>query len=104
MVGGMPKIRTAMIEGPYNVTGVSASPSRDRISVCRPASAAEETACATRILTNLTRRAYRRPVTAADVQAPLDFYVTQVQNMRHIVLDKVPNQRDPEEADCRRTW
>ena len=37
-VGGMPKIRTAMIEGPYNVTGVSASPSRDRIFVChRPA-------------------------------------------------------------------
>jgi hypothetical protein len=74
MVGGMPKIRTALIEGPYNVTGVSASPSRDRIFVCKPASAAEETACATRILTNLTRRAYRRPVTAADVQAPLDFY------------------------------
>jgi hypothetical protein len=74
MVAGMPKIRTALIEGPYNVTGVSASPSRDRIFVCRPASAAEESTCATRILTNLTRRAYRRPVTAADVQAPLDFY------------------------------
>ncbi len=102
MVGGMPKIRTALIEGPYNVTGVSASPSRDRIFVCRPAlvkeawgdrpavngapkatyrsdpaggpDAKEETACATRILTNLTRRAYRRPVTAADVQAPFDFY------------------------------
>jgi len=74
MVGGMPKIRTALIEGPYKVTGVSASPSRDRIFVCRPATVAEETACATRILTNLTRRAYRRPVTAADVQAPLDFY------------------------------
>ena len=74
MVGGLPKIRTALIEGPYNVTGVSASPSRDRIFMCRPASAAEETACATRILTSLTRRAYRRPVTAADVQVPLDFY------------------------------
>ena len=64
MVGGVPKIRTATIEGPYNVTGVSASPSRDRIFVCRPtpyASAGEETACATRILTSLTRRAYRRP-------------------------------------------
>src|SRR5437867_5386109 len=41
MVGGLPKIRTATIEGPYNVTGVSATPSRDRIFVCRPASAAE---------------------------------------------------------------
>jgi cytochrome c5 len=74
MVGGMPKLRTAMIEGPYNVTGVSASPSRDRIFVCRPATVAEEASCATRILTNLTRRAYRRPVTADDVQAALDFY------------------------------
>jgi len=74
MVGGLPKIRTALIEGPYNVTGVSASPSRDRIFVCRPAAAAEETACATRILTNLTRRAYRRAVTAEDVKAPMDFY------------------------------
>jgi hypothetical protein len=74
MVGGLPKIRTALIEGPYNVTGVSASPSRDRIFVCRPAAAAEDTACATRILTTLARRAYRRPVTAEDVQAPMEFY------------------------------
>ena len=43
MVGGFPRIRTAMIEGPYNVTGVSATPSRDRIFVCRPASSTEET-------------------------------------------------------------
>src|SRR5207253_2729074 len=77
MVGGMPKIRTAMIEGPYNVTGVSATPSRDRIFVCRPnsaAAAAEEESCAERIFTNLTRRAYRRPPAGEDVQAPLAFY------------------------------
>ena len=80
MVGGMPKIRTAMIEGPYNVTGVSATPSRDRIFVCRPASAAEEASCAERIFTNLTRRAYRRPVTGDDVQAPLAFYRQARQN------------------------
>jgi mono/diheme cytochrome c family protein len=108
MVGGMPKIRTAMIEGPYNVTGVSATPSRDRIFVCRPASAAkawgdrpevkrspkatyrsdpdggpdakEEASCATRIFTNLTRRAYRQPVTGDDVQAPLAFYRQARQN------------------------
>jgi mono/diheme cytochrome c family protein len=80
MVGGMPKIRTATIEGPYNVTGVSASPSRDRIFLCRPASASEETACATRILTNLAHRAYRRPVNADDVQAPMTFYKQARQN------------------------
>src|SRR5262252_10006925 len=80
MVGGIPKIRTALIEGPYNVTGVSASPSRDRIFVCRPVSVAEEAACAERIFTNLTRRAYRRPVNAGDVQAPMDFYRQARQN------------------------
>src|SRR5499427_5375588 len=74
MVGGLPKIRTASIEGPYNVTGVSASPSRDRIFVCRPALASEELSCATRILTNMTRRAYRRAVTSTDVEAPMAFY------------------------------
>jgi hypothetical protein len=83
MVAGLPKIRTALIEGPYKVTGVSPSPSRDRVFVCRPAAdatATEETSCATRIFTSLTRRAYRRPVTASDVQAPLDFYKQARQN------------------------
>ena len=74
MVGGMPKIRTAMIEGPYNVTGVSATASRDRVLVCKPSSTSEESACAERIFTNLTRRAYRRSVTSADVEAPMAFY------------------------------
>ncbi|HEY2383778.1 MAG TPA: DUF1592 domain-containing protein [Terriglobia bacterium] len=82
MVAGIPKIRTALIEGPYNVTGVSASPSRDRIFICKPVSAdaKDQAACAERILTNLARRAYRRPVTADDVQAPLDFYRQARQN------------------------
>src|SRR6185503_19879510 len=58
----------------------SASPSRDRIFTCRPVSATEELPSATRILTNLRRRAYRRPATAADVQAPLEFYKQARQN------------------------
>jgi hypothetical protein len=35
---------------------------------------ANEDGCAERILTNLARRAYRRPVTVADVEAPIEFY------------------------------
>jgi hypothetical protein len=42
--------------------------------------AADEAACAERIFTNLTRHAYRRPVTAADLQAPMDFYRQARQN------------------------
>ena len=85
MIGGLPKLRTVGIEGPYKVTGVSTTPSRERIFVCRPASAkgfgaagpasaAEEPACAEKIFMNLARRAYRRPATAEDIEAPIAFY------------------------------
>jgi len=73
-VGGMPKLRTVSIDGPYNVRGVSEDPSRRRLFVCHPNTNLDEPACAAKILTNLERRAFRRPVTAADVEAPLSFY------------------------------
>ena len=50
------------------------SPSRSRLLVCSPATAAEETPCARKILTTLARRAYRRPVTDEDLQIPLTLY------------------------------
>jgi hypothetical protein len=80
MIGGMPKLRTVNVEGPYNVKGVSNTPSRERVFICRPASAAEEPACAQKILTNLARRAYRRPVTTADVEPPMSFYKQSREN------------------------
>ena len=72
--GGTPRLRAAVIAGPFDATGVSDTPTRDRIFVCRPATVAEEPACAERILSTLARRAYRRPVTAVDLEAPLTFY------------------------------
>jgi len=42
--------------------------------ICKPAGTREEPACATRIFTTLARRAYRRPVTAADLKAPMKFF------------------------------
>jgi mono/diheme cytochrome c family protein len=80
LAGGLPRLRIVSVTGPFNVKGVSNTPSRERIFVCKPASAAEESACADRILTTLARRAYRRPVTAADVAAPLAFYTQTRQN------------------------
>jgi len=74
MVTGQPRLRNLFVEGPYNVTGISDTPSRDRILVCSPAAAADEAACAEEIVENLTRRAFRRPVTADDFEAPLAFY------------------------------
>ena len=74
MVAGLPRLRTVSIDGPYNVKGVSEDPSRQRLFVCHPASTAAETSCADKILTTFARRAYRRPVTPSDVEAPLSFY------------------------------
>jgi hypothetical protein len=71
---GMPRLEDGVIEGPYNVTGVSETPTRERIFVCRPGSAADEPACAEQILSSLARRAFRRPVNADDIQASLAFY------------------------------
>ncbi|MDO8795865.1 MAG: DUF1592 domain-containing protein [Vicinamibacterales bacterium] len=60
--------------GPVTVSGPGNSPSRRKIFVCRPATAVEEAPCARRILSQLARRAYRRPVSAAEVNTLMGFY------------------------------
>ena len=62
------------ISGPFEVRGRGDTPSRQQIFQCYPAAPSEEPACARTILSTLTRRAYRRPVTAADLEGPLRFY------------------------------
>jgi hypothetical protein len=61
------------IVGPYNPKGVSKTSSRALIFVCDP-KAAEELSCARQITENLARRAFRRPVTADDVNRLMPFY------------------------------
>ena len=75
------------IEGPFKASGPGDTPSRRRIFVCRPEERSEvrlkpdttsdttgERACATKILSTLARRAYRRPVTDADLGTLLTFF------------------------------
>jgi cytochrome c5 len=71
---GWPHLQTFSITGPFNATGPGDTPSRRRIFVCRPANAAAEPACAREILSTLARRAYRQPVSAADLARILSFY------------------------------
>jgi hypothetical protein len=71
-----PHIGTIRIEGPYNAKAPTDSPSRRRIFICTPATAAQETPCARQILTNLATRAFRKPATAADVNLLMSFYET----------------------------
>jgi len=69
-----PAVYQISINGPYDSTGPGDTPSRRRIFVCRPAKPSDEEACAERILTTIMRRAYRRPVTGADLEPPMRFY------------------------------
>jgi hypothetical protein len=71
---GMPRLEMGIVAGPYNASGVSDTPSRERIFTCRPASADEEPACAEAILSTLARRAFRRPVNADDIASAMAFY------------------------------
>ena len=64
------------VEGPFEATPTGDSPSRRRILVCGPSGPDDEIPCATRILAKLARRAYRRPVTDADLQPLLKFFKT----------------------------
>ena len=56
-----------LVGGPYEATGPGDPESRRYLFVCRPAAGEPEAPCARRILTTLARRAYRRPVTDADI-------------------------------------
>jgi hypothetical protein len=69
-----PAIYAVSIVGPYAATGPGDTPSRRRIFVARPANQNQEEGSARRILSALMRRAYRRPVTDADLRGPLALY------------------------------
>ena len=74
VLGGTPDVRQLVIGGPYGVTGRGTTASRSKIFICDPKTVKEEPACAKTILTALARRAFRRPVTSADIQPLLAFY------------------------------
>jgi mono/diheme cytochrome c family protein len=89
-----PRVQIALysvsIAGPFEPGTITETPSRRRLFICRPdtpspraripnpesrvpVSAAED-ACAKRIVSTVARRAFRRAVTDADIEAPLRFY------------------------------
>jgi mono/diheme cytochrome c family protein len=71
-----PAISQVSVTGPYAASGALDTPSRRRLFVCRPAGQdkEQEEKCSREILTTLLRRAYRRPVTKAEVDEPMAFY------------------------------
>ena len=79
---GNPAVDTVQVGGPYNPTGAGDTPSRRRIFTCRPGGALPEAACARQILGTVARRAFRRPVTAADVDRLMTAFETGRRNGR----------------------
>jgi mono/diheme cytochrome c family protein len=85
-----PAVYSISIAGPFDAAGSADTPSRRRLFVCRPPTAANpapadpgqagagrrsaEDACARTIVSTLARHAYRRAVTPSDLEAPLEFY------------------------------
>jgi hypothetical protein len=58
------------VMGPFNSPGVSDTPSRRKIFICKT----EDRTCARRIAGNLARAAYRRPVTDADLDSLMPYF------------------------------
>jgi len=70
-------VDTVTVSGPFNAaaarTGAD-TPSLRKVLLCRPRTTVQEEPCARRILSSLASQAYRRPVTAKEVQALMAFY------------------------------
>lgn len=69
-----PAVYEVSIVGPYKAGGPGDTPNRRRIFTSRPTGPDDEEACAKRILSNLARQAYRRPVDDEDLKGLLEFY------------------------------
>src|SRR5476649_1427834 len=70
----LPHLKDLTIAGPQRVTGVSTTPSREKVFACRPTSAAEEAPCASTIVSRLAAQAFRRAPATRDLDALMRFY------------------------------
>ena len=70
----LPHVRDLTIKGPYRITGISDTPSRQRIFTCRPTAPSEEHTCARQIVSKLGGDAYRRPLTSSEIDRLMPFY------------------------------
>jgi mono/diheme cytochrome c family protein len=74
------RVSSFQLLGPFDVKGVSGTPSRERILTCNPAKDKTKTpeACAKEIFSTLARRAYRRPVNSDDIAELMQYYADGV--------------------------
>ncbi|HSP67780.1 MAG TPA: DUF1592 domain-containing protein [Bryobacteraceae bacterium] len=74
------RVNSFQLLGPFDVKGLSSTPSRDRIFTCNPAKDKTKTpeGCAKEIFSTLAKRAYRRPVTNDDIAELMQYYADGV--------------------------
>jgi len=80
-----PQIGQIVITGPYHAAPAKDLPSRRKIMICEPAGSSE-IECAKKILSELARKAYRRPIKSADLEDLLSEY----QNGRNQSVSTTP--------------
>ncbi len=73
-VSSQQHLQRMTVLGPFEVTGVSDTPTRSLVFTCRPTAADEERPCAERIVSKMAERAYRRDVKDADIAGLMQFY------------------------------
>ena len=69
-----PAVFQLSIAGPFDVSGTTETPSRKRILVTTPNKSESPEIAARKTLEKLARLAYRRPVTDADLERPMQFF------------------------------
>ena len=72
----IPILRSFEFVGPYDPTGITQTPPRKAIFSCYPKSDDQDEACAKQILSRMAEKAFRRPVTDADIATLMRFYDT----------------------------
>ena len=68
------RVSSFQISGPFNPTGLSATPSRERIFSCHADRGDDPQLCAEEIITSIATRAYRRPLSETDLSELLEYY------------------------------
>src|SRR5580658_6953049 len=76
------RVSSFQLLGPFDVSGLSSTPSRDRIFTCDPAKDKNKSpeACAKQVFSTLAKRAYRRPVTNDDIAELMQYYADGVKD------------------------
>ena len=76
------RVNSFQLLGPFEVTGLGSTPSRDRIFTCHPGKDKTAEECAKQIFSTLAKRAYRRPVTSQDVAELMQYYADAAKDTR----------------------